>query len=337
MPAEPTPHPDRAAATLAQLPPATAPGTAFAAPGTGAADCRIEYKLLQWQALQAMARCPASRAHLAPYAADAHPDLWAGTVQDGVARGFAARLEEAVALAGPPPAERAPAPDAAAVVGKDLRRRKDLLVRSAGARVRFSRKDGVLFVARDDGLHATNCLRFEARADRGTLDGFVGAPDERARLFSAQFLRPVRYVEAGAVQQLTLAGRIGRGPVGWDCVATLTGCADEDCVRVELRIDNRLVGWRLRARFLGVPDAAIAHDCTPVREVVANDAGGFVAFTLVRAVDRLAVGADAVATPAAACRTTLVHRFRLGGAAGESPAPDARMARRPRTASPSRP
>jgi hypothetical protein len=74
-----------------------------------------------------------------------------------------------------------------------------------------------------------------------------------------------------------------------------------------------------------------------VREVVANDAGGFVAFTLVRAVDRLAVGADAVATPAAACRTTLVHRFRLGGAAGESPTPDARMARRPRTASSSLP
>ncbi len=314
MPAEPTTHRDRAVATLAQLPTGPAAGLAIAAPGAGAADCRIDQKLLQWRALQAMAACPASRAHLAPYAPDAHPDLWAGTVQDGVARGFAARLEEAVALAGPQPPERAPAAGAAAVAGKDLRRRKDLLVRSGGARVRFSRKEGVLFVARGDGLHASNCLRFEARADHGTLDGFVGAPDERARLFSAQFLQPVRYVDGGDVQQLTLAGRIGRGPVGWDCEAVLTGCADEPFVRLELRIDNRLVGWRLRARFLGLPPAAIAHECTPVREVVANDAGGFVAFTLVRAVDRLAVDGGVAATPAAACRTTLVHRFRLGAA-----------------------
>ncbi|MFN9277236.1 MAG: hypothetical protein ACK6D2_16070 [Planctomycetota bacterium] len=315
MPAAPTTHPDRAAATLAQLPPPPPPGSAIAAPGAGAADCRIDLKLLQWQAMQAIARSAASRAHLAPYAADAHPDLWAGTVQDGVARGFAVRLEEAVALAAPVSPDRAPPPGAAAVVGKDLRRRKDLLVRSAGARVRFSRKEGVLFVARDDGLHASNCLRFEARADHGTLDGFVGAPDERARLFSAQFLQPVRYVDAGDVQQLTLAGRIGRGRVGWACEATLTGCSDEDGVRLELRIDNRLVGWRLRVRFLGLPPDAIAHDCTPVREVVANDAGGDLAFTLVRAVDRHAVAGEYVATPAAACRTELTHRFRLGVAA----------------------
>lgn len=316
MPAEPTTHPDRAAATLAQVPTGAAADPAAAAPGAGAADCRIDLKMLQWQALQAMARCPASRDHLAPYAAERHPDLWAGTVRDGVARGFAAKLEEAIALAGPLPAERTPSPDAPAVVGKDLRRRKDLLVRSAGARVRFSRKEGVLFVDRDDGLHAANCLRFEARADHGTLDGFVGAPDERARLFSAQFLQPARYVDGGDVQQLTLAGRIGRGPVGWGCVATLTGCADEPFVRLELRIDNRLVGWRLRARFLGLPPTAIVHECAPVREVVANDAGGFVAFTLVRAVDRLAVADGFAATPAAACRGELTHRFRLGGADG---------------------
>jgi hypothetical protein len=312
MPVAPTTHPDRAAATLAQLPADPGPAGPFTAPGAGAADCRIDLKLLQWQALQAMANAPASRAHLAPFDAERHPDLWAGTVQDGVARGFAVKLEEAIALAGPLPVERGPAASAAAVVGKDLRRRKDLLVRSGGARVRFSRKEGVLFVARGDGLHAGNCLRFEARADHGTLDGFVGAPDERARLFSAQFLQPVRYVDGGDVQQLTLAGRIGRGPVGWDCVATLTGCADEPFVRLALRLDNRLVGWRLRARFLGLPAAAIAHECTPVREVVANDAGGFVAFTLVRAVDRLAVADGEVATPGAACRTPLVHHFRLG-------------------------
>ena len=163
------------------------------------------------------------------------------------------------------------------MVGKDLRRRKDLLVRSGGARVRFSRKEGVLFVARGDGLHAGNCLRFEARADHGTLDGFVGAPDERARLFSAQFLQPVRYVDGGDVQQLTLAGRIGRGPVGWDCEAVLTGCADEPFVRLELRIDNRLVGWRLRARFLaqmvqGLPPRDVAA-CLRVLEGISRNLG----------------------------------------------------------------
>lgn len=312
MPALLPTHPDRTAATLAQLPAATAAAAAFAAPGAGAADCRIDQKLLQWQALQAMARSERSRAHLAPWAAPQHPDLWAGTVQDGVARGFAAKLEEAVALAGGPPAERQPPEGLPAVVGKDLRKRKDLLVRSGGARVRFTRKEGVLFVARDDGLHSANCLRFEARADHGTLDGFVGAADERPRLYSAQFLQPTRYVDGPDAQQLTLTGRLGRGPIGWNCTVTLTGFRDEACVRLAIAVDNALCGWRLRARFLGIPAAAIAHECAAAPEAVANDAGGFVACTLVRAVDRLLVDGDVHAVPAAACRGPLRHRFLLG-------------------------
>lgn len=313
MPAPSTSPGDRAAATLANLPAAAAAaGPATAWPSAGAADCRIDLKLLQWRAMQAMAASAASRAHLAAWPAERHPDLWAGTVQDGVARGFAARLEEAIALA-PAAAERTLPIGAPTVAGKDLRKRKDLLVKSGGARVRFTRKEGVLFVDRGDALHSANCLRFEARADRGTLDGFVGADDERPRLFSAQFLPAVRYVDAGDAQQLTLAGRVGRGPIGWDCEATFTGFADEPFVRLRLVVDNRLCGWRLRARFLGLPAAAIAHACTPVGEAVANDSGGFVAFTLVRAVDRLTVGDGEVAVPGAACRGPIAHTFRLGG------------------------
>lgn len=313
MPAPPTSHPDRAAATLANLRDATA--AAFGAPGAGAADCRIDLKLLQWRALQACEASAASREHLLPFARERHPDLWAGTVQDGVARGFAARLEEALALAAPPPPpppSLASAPGAQVVAGRELRKHKDLLVASGGARVRFTRKEGLLFVDRDAGVHSSNCLRFEARADLGTLDGFVAAVDERPRLYSAQFLQPQRYVASAAGHELLLAGRLGRGAIGWDCELELAGRPDQPFVRAVLRIENRQRGMRLRARFLGVPPDAIAHECTDVREVVASDAGGFVAFTLVRAVDTLLVDGAAVAAPAALCQGPLEHVFRLG-------------------------
>lgn len=317
MPATPTSHPDRAAATLANLRAAT-DAAGFAAPGAGAADCRIDLKLLQWRALQAIATSAASREHLRPFAREQHPDLWAGTVQDGVARGFAARLEEAIALAPPPPppmptpAPLADSPGAKIVAGRDLKKHKDLLVASGGARVRFTRKEGLLFVDRGADLHSSNCLRFEARRDLGTLDEFVPAVDERPRLYSAQFLQPRRYVAAPAGHELLLAGRLGRGAIGWDCELELTGRPDEASVRAVLRLDNRQRAMRLRARFLGLPLAAIAHECTPVHEVVANDARGFVAFTLVRSVETLRVDGAAVAAPGAACRGPLEHVFRLG-------------------------
>jgi hypothetical protein len=312
MPVVPMPHPDRAAATLANLVAAAGP---FAPPGAGAADCRIDLKLLQWRAGAALASSERARAWLGELTSAAHPDIWAGTVQDGVARGFAARLEECIALAdtghaatvGP---ERA-SPTRVST-GKELKKRKDLLVASGGSRVRFTRKEGLLFVDRDAGLHATNCLWFDARRDLGTLDGFVADPAERPRLFSAQFLQPREYSESDGEQRLVLAGRLGHGPVGWNVELVLRGRSDADRVELTLVLDNRIVDWRLRARFLGLPPTAIAHECMPVHEVVANDAGGFVACTLVRACTRLQVGERIVDVPGGSCRGPLVHTFRLG-------------------------
>jgi len=314
MPDVPT-HPDRAAATLANLPAGCASAT-WAPPGPDAADVRLPDKMLQWRARRAAARSPAAAAWLAALPPERHPDLWAGTVQDGVARGFAVRLEEAIALApaDPAPDDLAAAPGARVFAGRELRKKKDLLVASGGSRVRFSRKEGLLFVARDDGLHSPNCLRFEARSDRGSLDVFGPAADERPRLFSAQFLQPVRYVETAAGHELRLAGRLGRGPNGWDVALTITGRAAANAVTLRLVIDNRQRDVRLRARFLGLPLAAIHHECTPVHEVVANDAGGFIAFTLVRAIGTLRVGDHVVATPAAQCPGPLEHVFHLGAA-----------------------
>ena len=167
-------------------------------------------------------------------------------------------------------------------------------------------------VDREGGLHSTNCLRFEARSDLGTLDGFLADAGERPRLYSAQFLQPWLYVQAPGFAELTLRGRFGRGPVTWNCELVLTGVEREATVRLVLRIDNRQQGWRLRARFLGVPGDAIAHECTDVREVVQTDAGGFVAFTLVRACGTLLVDGRPVAVPAAQCPGPIEHRFRLG-------------------------
>lgn len=315
MSAPPLSHPDRRAATLANLADARAEraGATFAPPGAGAADCRMDLKLLQWHALAAAARSPRAAAHLAAWHAAAFPDLWAGTVQDGVARGFAVLCEEVIALA--PPVEALPPlaslAGAHVTAGRDLRKKKDLLVASSGPRVRFTRKGGLLLVDRDGDVHSANCLRFEARADHGTLDGFAGAADERPRLYSAQFLQPSRYVETAAGQELVLAGRLGRGPVGWSCELTVTGRASEASLELTLRIHGAPAGWRLRARFLGVPSESIVHACTPVCEVVANDAGGFVAFTLVRACTTLLVDGIALAVPGAACGGPLVHRFTI--------------------------
>lgn len=313
-------HPDRRASTLAGVAAAAAQqgDGPFAPPGAGARDCRIDLKLLQWRALRACERSAAARQRLATFAPGERPDLWAGTVPDGVARGFAVALEEAVALAGEPSVAREP--DLAAdpvrtqvFAGKELRKKKDLLVGSAGARVRFSRKEGVLFVDRAGGLHSANCVRFEARVDRGTLDAFVPDEQERPRLFSAQFLQPQRYVTTPGYSQLVLAGRIGRTREGWDCTAELSARDDESAVRLALRIDNRHDDRRLRVRFLGIPADALHHECTDVREVVQGPAGGFVAFTLLRAVGRLDVDGQVLAVPAAQCHGVIEHVFWLGG------------------------
>ncbi|MBL8750655.1 MAG: hypothetical protein JNK78_15965 [Planctomycetes bacterium] len=311
-------HPDRAAATLANVDEERAHRGAgpFVAPGPGAADCRIDVKLLQWHALAAAARSARSRERLAAFAAATRPDLWAGTTQDGTARGFMAALEEAIAIA--PRTDAPPRPEASPErtttwTGKDLRKKKDLLVASGGSRVRFSRKEGLLFVDRDGGAHSANCLRFEARTDRGTLDAFVPDDAERPRLFSAQFLQARRYVQTAGETRLLLAGRLGRGPIGWPCELEISGRDDERSVLLRLRIEHRVPGQRLRARFLGIAPGAIVHECTDVREVVENDAGGFVAFTLVRACTTLRVDGKDVPVPGAACFGTIEHRFRLVG------------------------
>ncbi|MCA8951321.1 MAG: hypothetical protein KDE27_17570, partial [Planctomycetes bacterium] len=198
------------------------------------------------------------------------------------------------------------------LVGKELRRVKDLLVASGGARVRFSRRHGLLFVDRDEAVHSANCLRFEARADHGSLDAFAGDENARARLYSAQFLQPWRHETAPDRSELVLRGRIGRGPVGWDTELRISGRASESRIRLELTVRNRISDWRLRARLLGVPPTHIEHECDDVREVVTNDGGGFVAFTLVRACGSLLVDGEPIAVPAAQCHGEIRHVFHLG-------------------------
>lgn len=307
-------HPDRLQPTLVQIAAAgPTPAGPWLPPAPTSHDSRIDLKLLQFRALAAMRHSAAARDHLAVYTAAQHPDLWAGTVQDGVARGFAVRLEEAIALAGPsamPPVD----PDGLVTLqGKELRRKKDLLIASKSSRVRFSRKEGLLYVDRDGGQHSSNCLRFEARTDRGCLDGFAADLAERPRLFSAQFLQPQEYSTGAGLQRLRLAGRLGRGPQGWNCELVIQAVQAEPGVKLRLRIENRHRDCRLRARFLGIPADAIQHACTEVREVVTHDGGGFVAFTLVRACGRLQTSNGPVAVPAAQCEGWLEHHFVLGG------------------------
>lgn len=317
-------HPDRRAATLAQLVPLP-PGRRCQLPGAGARDCRIDQKLLLWQAERAAAASPAAADHLARWPRERHPDLWAGTVQDGAARGFSVALEEAIALAGAPhqdpllpvpdrptgtPAD-APGP-AGWTFGKALRKRKELLVASGGARVRFSRKLGALFVARDEQVHSSNCLWFEARRDLGSLDGFVADPAERSRLFSAQFLPPESLCETADTTQLRLVGCLGRADQRWPIQVTILARRDEPRVRLRIALQRPPSGWRLRVRFLGLPDQAIHHHCTDVRETVQGPQGPWTACTLVRSCDRLIVDDERLAVPSAAQLLAVCHDFELG-------------------------
>ena len=318
MPTSLPPHPDRLAPTLLQVQgTAGEPREGCRRPGAGSADCRIELKQQIYLARQAAAACPAAAEHLAPFGEAEHPDLWAGTVQDGVARGFAARLEEACSLA---PVTAEPATDdadAEVLTGKDLRRKRDLLVASGGARARFTRKAGLLVVDRARGVHSENCLWFEARRDRGTLDGFVAEVDERPRLFSAQFLQPQRYAVSAAGATLSLVGRLGRGEISWPCKLTLTGASHRSDLGVTVELDEAPEGWRLRSRFLGLLPSFVRHECEPVREVVDGARGSFLADTLIRSCRRLDVGEQVVETPAAARPGALRHQFWLGGAPEE--------------------
>lgn len=308
------PHPDRLATMLADCAVPPPPGP-YAPPGPDARDARIDLKLWIARFQTAAARSPAAAAHLASFPATEHPDLWAGAVPDLVAKAFAVRLEEAVALAGPPPAADLSPFDPLhdqQFNGRELRKKKDLLVASASARVRFSRKEGLLCVARDDAVHSVNCLWFEARRDLGSVDRFVPDPAERPRLFSAQFLQPQRYEVGGQRTRLLLAGRLGRGPIGWPCELELTASPSHAGVVLRLTIEHRHPGWRLRARFLGLPANLLRHQCTDVAEPVASDGGSFVACTLVRSCGFLDVGERRLAVPGAQCLGRLEHQFTIG-------------------------
>src|SRR5690606_18522885 len=176
----------------------------------------------------------------------ASPDLLAGTVQDGTARGVMVVLEEAISLCGvplgrsePPWVEPSNAEHEHAVTdGRALRRRKDLLVASGGARIRWSRRGGVLFVDRAVDVHADACRRLEDRSERGDLDGFVPDLDERPRLFSPAFLRPRRYVEGSDYQRLELEGRLGRGPRGYPARIVFEGRRSDAFVTLGVAIRN---------------------------------------------------------------------------------------------------
>ena len=313
-------HPDRRATTLATVPAEDdLAHLAMQPPGRGSHDCRIDLKLLEWRALRAAGRSEKARRRLDAFDPMLRPDLWSGTVQDGTAHGFMTALEETVALAPIDDSWPTPPDDPLRMQtfeGKALRKKKDIAIESGGARIRFSRKEGILFVDRDAGINSPNCLRFEARKDLGTLDGFVGDEAERPRLFSAQFLKPVLHVAGAGYSELVLQGRLGRTQDGFDCTIRIVGSHTEPFVRMHIRIDNRHENHRLRARFLGVPAPLVRHDCADVHDEVQNGSGGFLAFTLVRACGTLLVNGATVAVPAAQCRGFVEHDFRLGADIG---------------------
>ncbi len=312
-------HPDRIAETLAQrdlLLRDFSPSTEVTQlPGAGSADARVDLKL-HWHAVQQALRergTAAARDHLAGLEA---PDLLAGTVQDGTARGLLARLEEAISLCDPAPAQPSfDETNATRFEPRILRRKRDILVASAGARLRFSRKGGMLFVDRKRGVHREDCIRFEDRRDVGCLDGFVPVEGERPRLFSPGFLQPSDLVQGELRDLLVLRGRLGRRPDGYPCELRIEGRKAEDFLRLTVRIHNDRNDHRLRIRFLGVDDPSeVQHAGTPGFERVHYRGRSFVAATLVRAIGRLAVGENHVATPMAQCFGWIEHHFRLGGA-----------------------
>ena len=228
-------HPDRAAPTLAQLVSPAAHDDAWPPPDPGSADARVDLKLLAWRAQRALETrgTDAARERLGSLTSE---HLWAGTVQDGAARGFAVALEEAISLCEPaPPTEPTTEPDTV-LAGRELRRKRDLLVASAGARVRFSRKGGVLFVDRKQDVHVENMLCFEDRTDTGTLDAFEPLAEERPRLFHPGFLHATRYEQGAQRDALLLEGPLGRRPHGYLFRLKLEGRKTENVVRLTIAV-----------------------------------------------------------------------------------------------------
>jgi hypothetical protein len=307
------PHPDRLALNLAHratLPPDAWNGP-FQVPGPGSDDARVDFKLLAFEVRSALAArgTPAAHARLEGLTG---ADLWAGAVRDGTARGMRVALEEALSLCAPAPAPLERGPAETVLERAELRRHRDLLVASGGARIRFSRKLGVLFVDRRADLNVPGCVSFEDRTDRGTLDGFAPEPGERPRLFHPGFLPPVRYETWRDGATLIVEGRLGRGPRGYPCRIRFEGRAAESRVRIAVAIENRHPDHRLRIRFSGLPAEAIHTRGTPAWEDVLHAHGRFRAGTLVRACGKLQVGDELADVPDAQCLGWIEHHFELG-------------------------
>jgi hypothetical protein len=293
---------------------AAGPTGPFQMPGPGSADVRLDLKLFADEVRTILAErgTDAARARLAHLTT---PDLWAGTVQDGVARGLMVALEEAASLCSPaiePTPEEDP--EDQRFERRELRRKRDILVASAGARVRFSRKGGILLVDRENGVHAENCVWFEDRRDAGDLDGFVPVDGDRPRLFNPGFLVPTSLQLGAKRDSLVLVGRLGRRPSGFPCRLDIEGRKHEEFVRIRVCVRNEADDHRLRIRFFGIDHRLIRAVRTTAWESVEHRGRRFVAATIVRACGILRVGPEAIRVPAAQCRGDLVHEFLIGGA-----------------------
>ena len=310
-------HPDRRATTLA-VREAASEGP-HARPGAGSDDARVDLKLLLHQARRGIEERGTDAARRR-FAEIDTPDLLAGTIQDGAARGVMVALEEVLSLcsgtAGQRPEERPVDDDGTVFEGRDLRRKKDILVASAGSRIRWSRKAGVLLVDRAHDVHAEDFIRFEDRRDLGDLDGFVPDTTERPRLFSPAFLKPVQLIQGPSFDRLELRGRLGRRSDGFPCRVDFIGDKEEPTVRMVVRVTNQQDDHRLRIRFLGCRNAAaVPSEGTPGYSEVLAHSRWFLAATLVRACGQLRIGSeDFVATPSAQVHGEIRHEFRLGGA-----------------------
>ena len=307
-----TPPPDRRAATLAERQRLLATAREGPFDGLeGASDARVDLHLLWAEVDEALRTRGTADARTWIEGLDT-PDLRAGTLQDGTARGLAARLEEALSLCGPR-AEDEPDPEFDdEPAGKALRKIREFLIPSAGARVRFSRRDGFHLIDRDRGINERDCLRLEDQGDDGDLDRFVPRPGTRPRLFSPAFLRPERFRTGKRGAELVLHGVLGRGAGGYPCQLRIRGSAHRPGIHLECTVENRHRDHRLRIRFLGLQDGYVERQGTPAFRAVERDGRGFLAATLVRACGRLRVGDEFVATPAAQMQGVITHRFGLG-------------------------
>ncbi|MHC5062365.1 MAG: hypothetical protein ACYTG5_00130 [Planctomycetota bacterium] len=308
-------HADRLISTLAQRNERMHEGASgpYMQPGPGSADARVDLKLLAHRARRSLEErgTQAARERLAGLES---PDLWAGTVQDGTARGFKVALEEAISLCGREE-QQALEPDPEQDIltdPKQLRRKREILVASAGTRLRFSRKKGVQLIDRRLDFNQENCIQFEDRRDCGDLDQFVPEEGKRPRIFLPGFLTPARLIQNKLHDLLEIRGRLGRRFDGYPCAIVFEGRKDEDFLRMTLRVENRQLDHRLRIRFLGVRDQAmIGHAGTPGWEKIEYQGRAFMAATLVRSCGRFRAADEVIQVPEAQCLGWIEHRFKL--------------------------